>query len=83
MQQDDVRKSIKEFLAPQLGGRTLADTDDIFALGYVNSLFAMQLALFVQQEFSFELTPDDMDFDNFRTVDGLVRLVTAKTATAA
>ncbi|MGV9883864.1 acyl carrier protein [Streptomyces sp. NPDC003006] len=83
MQQDDVRGRIKQFLAPQLGGRALADSDDIFALGYVNSLFAMQLAVFVQQEFSFQLTPDDLEFDNFRTVDGLVGLVMSKTATPA
>ncbi|AQS67088.1 acyl carrier protein [Streptomyces pactum] len=81
--QDDVRTRVREFLAPQLNGRALADSDDIFALGYVNSLFAMQLALFVEQEFSLQLTPDDMEFDNFRTVDGLVRLVTSKTTTAA
>lgn len=81
--QDDVRTRVREFLAPQLKGHTLGDDDDIFALGYVNSLFAMQLALFVEQEFSLQLTPDDMEFDNFRTVNGLVNLITSKTTTPA
>lgn len=80
MTHEETRDRVRAFLAPQLAGQPLADSDDIFALGYVNSLFAMQLALFLEQEFGLSLGPEDMDFDNFRTVDGLVRLVTAKAA---
>ncbi|MES4909014.1 MULTISPECIES: acyl carrier protein [unclassified Streptomyces] len=80
MTHDDARQRIREFLAPQLAGQPLADSDDFFALGYVNSLFAMQLAQFLERDLGLALRPEDMDFDNFRTVDGLVRLVTAKTA---
>ncbi|KPC80820.1 MULTISPECIES: acyl carrier protein [Streptomyces] len=80
MTHDDARARVRAFLIPQLAGRPLADSDDIFALGYVNSLFAMQLALFLEKEFGMSLGPEDMDFDNFRTVDGLVRLVTSKAA---
>jgi methoxymalonate biosynthesis acyl carrier protein len=61
-----------------LGGRPPADGDVIFQLGYVNSLFAMQLVRFVQRELSLELGSEDMSFDNFRTVDGIVRLVETK-----
>ncbi len=73
---DDPRNRIRAFLGPHLAGRPLADSEDYFALGYVNSLFAMQLATFVEREFHLTLAPEHMDFDNFRTVDGLVRLVT-------
>ncbi|MEU6238523.1 phosphopantetheine-binding protein [Kitasatospora sp. NPDC047058] len=83
MSNDDVKIRIKTFLAPHLGGDELADGDDIFALGYVNSLFAMQLALFLQREFSLQLESQDMEFDNFRSVEGLARLVRSKTAAAA
>ncbi|MFF9352041.1 acyl carrier protein [Streptomyces sp. NPDC014734] len=80
MTHDDARDRIRAFLAPHLAGRTLADDDDFFALGYVNSLFAMQLALFLEKQLEVTLTPKDMDFDNFRTVGGLARLVTSKKA---
>lgn len=73
-----VRTRVHDFLKPKLGGHSLSDNDDIFALGYVNSLFAMQLARFIQREFNLELAPGDMNFDNFRTVDAIVRLVDAK-----
>ncbi|MET0136351.1 MAG: acyl carrier protein [Kibdelosporangium sp.] len=75
----DARDRIRAFLTHHVGGHPIADTDDYFALGYVNSLFAMQLAAFVQREFKFVLEPVHMDFDNFRTVNGLVRLVDTAT----
>ncbi len=75
----DVRTQVRAFLEPKLGGHVLKDTDDVFELGLVNSLFAMQLARFVQREFSLRLGPEDMRFDNFRTVEGIVELVESKT----
>jgi acyl carrier protein len=72
---------IKAFLEPHLAGQEIGDDDDIFALGYVNSLFAMQLVAFVENEFGFTIGSEDMEFDNFRTVGGIVRLVGAKSGT--
>lgn len=74
----DISSRIREFLQPHLGENQVADTDDIFALGLVNSLFAMQLAIFVEREFGFRLGPDDMDFNHFRSVAGLTTLVESK-----
>ncbi|WP_406728657.1 phosphopantetheine-binding protein [Streptomyces sp. GD-15H] len=83
MNHDFVRTRIRQFLEPQLGGEPLADSDDFFALGYVNSLFAMQLVAFLEREFELTLGPADMDFDNFRTVDGLVGFVASKAPASA
>lgn len=80
---DMVKLRVREFLAPRLGGRQVADTDDIFDLGYVNSLFAVQLLRFVEQEFDLALEPEDLEFDNFRTVESIARLVGSKTAHVA
>jgi acyl carrier protein len=73
-----VRARIREFLLPHFGDHDLADDDDLFRLGYVNSLFAMQLVAFVQHEFGFEVTPEDLDMTNFRSVDALTRLTESK-----
>lgn len=79
MTPESARDRIRDFLDQHTGGQPLSDSDDFFALGYVNSLFAMQLAVFMEKEFEITLGPDDMDFDNFRTVNGLVRLATSRT----
>lgn len=60
----------------------LQPDEDIFALGFVNSLFAMQLVLFVENEFGLVVENEDLDIDNFRTVSAIARLIERKTAPA-
>jgi methoxymalonate biosynthesis acyl carrier protein len=74
-----VRRRIREFLLPHFRGHELRDDDDIFGLGYVNSLFAMQLVLFVEREFRISVRSAGLEFEQIRSVDALVRLVAAKT----
>ena len=83
MDETDARGRVREFLNTHLRTLEFADGDDFFALGYANSLFAMQLVAFVEKEFSIKLVPEDMRIDNFRSVDGIVRLVTGKAAATA
>jgi len=56
----------------------IKDDQDFFALGLVNSLFAMQLVLFVEKEFSIAVNDDDLDIDNFRTINAIARLIENK-----
>lgn len=74
------KAKIKAFLARFIGNHCLQDDDDIFALGFVNSMFAMQLVLFVEQEFQIAIENDDLEFDHFRTVNAIAALVERKTA---
>jgi acyl carrier protein len=56
----------------------ITDDDDIFALGVVDSLFAIQLVVFVENEFSLEVAPQELDIDNFCSVSALTRFVIGK-----
>jgi methoxymalonate biosynthesis acyl carrier protein len=80
-ERDEIRSRVRARIEPRLGGRTLSDSDDMFALGYVNSLFALQLVRFVEKEFGLLLGAEDMDFDNFRTVNGIITVVYGKVST--
>jgi len=62
------------------GGRTPADEDDIFALGFGNSLFALQLIAFVENKFGIEIDSDDLDIRNFRSIQVIAGLVERKLA---
>ncbi len=70
-----MKDKIRNFLAKHIKGHNVEDADDIFALGLVSSLFTMQLVLFVEQEFDFEVSSDDLDIANFRTVNAIAALV--------
>jgi methoxymalonate biosynthesis acyl carrier protein len=74
----DIKNKIKTFISGNFRNYELQDDDDIFSLGFVNSLFAMQLVMFVEKEFRLKVHDDDLLIDNFRTVNAVMDLVTKK-----
>lgn len=77
---DTIRLPIRGFLSRAFNGAPVRDEDDIFALGFANSLFAIQLVAFVEGEFRIEIDSDDLELDNFRSVNALTGLVERKMA---
>jgi len=75
---NDRKTQIKGFLSRFFRNHELTDDEDIFALGFVNSLLAMQLVQFVEKEFSITVEDDDLDLDNFRTVNAIDALIERK-----
>lgn len=53
----------------------ITDFDDIFEQGIVDSLFAIQLVQFVEKEFDISVEREDLDIDNFSSIDALTRFV--------
>ena len=80
---NDRKAKIKGFLAQYFRSRELRDDEDIFALGFVNSLLAMQLVNFVEKEFGVTIEDDDLDFENFRTIDNIDGLIEGKISSGA
>ena len=75
---ENIRAFIKSHLAVFEDEAEFTDSDNIFALGFVNSLFAMQLVNYVQQEFGIVVEDADIDIANFNSVDNIVRLIERK-----
>jgi acyl carrier protein len=76
----ETKEKIKGFLAKFFQNYDLQEDEDIFALGFVNSLFAMQLVTFVEKEFEISIENEDLDLDNFRTINALAGLIERKRA---
>lgn len=72
------KDKIKKFLSQFFGDRDLQDDEDIFALGFVNSMFAMQLVLFIEKEFEVTIENEDLEFANFRSVNSMTALLERK-----
>jgi methoxymalonate biosynthesis acyl carrier protein len=77
---DQTQTKIKEFLSRFFKNQDLKPEEDIFALGFVNSLLAMQLVAFVEKEFGIQVGDEDLDLDNFRSIQAISNLVTRKQA---
>lgn len=80
MEENKVR--IRQFLSCYFTAN-LQDEDDIFQLGFVNSMFAMQLVIFMEKEFGIVIEDEDLEIENFNSVGALARLAERKLMGAA
>lgn len=78
----DDKQTLREFVGRFVRGHDLRDDEDIFATGFVNSMFAMQLVQFVEQTFGIVCESEDLEIDNFRSIDALAAFVERKRAAA-
>ena len=79
----EIKAAIKQFLARFFKDYDLQDDEDIFSLGFVNSLFAMQLVLFIERTFQISIDNEDLNIDNFRTINALCNLIARKTVSVS
>jgi methoxymalonate biosynthesis acyl carrier protein len=70
-----IRKFIEGNLIILEAETEFSDSDNIFQLGYVNSLFAMKLLNFVEKEFEITLDNNDIDIKNFSSVENIITLI--------
>lgn len=54
------------------------DDDNIFRKGFVDSLFAVQLIAYLEQEFQIKVANKDLDINNFHSVNKMVSFVERK-----
>ncbi|MDB4473548.1 phosphopantetheine-binding protein [Opitutaceae bacterium] len=80
MEQSQMADQVREFVGKFLQGAEFEDDDDIFALGLVNSLMAMQLVLFLEKEFGIKFAKNELKLDNFRSVERMTAMIAAKQA---
>ncbi|HET7461003.1 MAG TPA: acyl carrier protein [Longimicrobium sp.] len=82
MNTDEIQSKTREFVSRFFRGHELGDDEDMFATGYVNSMFAMQLVQFVESTFGITVESEDLELDNFRSLNAIGALVRRKTAAA-
>jgi methoxymalonate biosynthesis acyl carrier protein len=80
---DENRKRIREFFGRFFRTAALGDGDDIFASGYVNSLFAMQLIAWIEKDFDLEIEDADLQLGNFNSVNAISAFINSKSVVQA
>ncbi len=72
---DHVQEHMLGFVRGRYPDALISGSDDIFALGFVNSLFAMELVMFIEKEFAVTIPNGELQIDNFRTAQSMSALV--------
>jgi acyl carrier protein len=78
---DDLAEQIRMYFGSMTGIELRAE-DDIFELGLVNSLRALEIVAHVEHTYALTVDVEDLDLDNFRTAARLAGFVAKKRETA-
>ncbi len=69
---------IRNYILENISIPALDDDFDIFEAGIVNSLFAIELMTFLEKAFNIKVTMDDLDMENFKSVNATSQFVQRK-----
>ena len=73
-----MKQTIRTFIGRFIRTTALGDEDDMFEMGFLNSLFFMQLVLWMEKTFEIAVLPEDMEIANFYSIDAISRFVGRK-----
>jgi methoxymalonate biosynthesis acyl carrier protein len=76
----EITLKVRQFLEGYVLREDFSDDDDMFALGLVNSLMAMQMVLFLEKEFEVKFNNDELNIANFRSVSSIVNMLEGRKA---
>ncbi len=75
---EKIREFVKMNLSVYDDDIVLSDNDNFFELGFVDSPFAIQLVCFIEEEFKIKVGDNDLDIDNFTSVNRIAEFVSRK-----
>ncbi|HET6493538.1 MAG TPA: phosphopantetheine-binding protein [Burkholderiales bacterium] len=77
-QENGIKETVKRFILSSIAIPHLKDDDDLFESGIVNSLFAVQLMTYIEKVFAIEVGMDDLDMENFKSLNAATAFVLRK-----
>jgi len=77
------RASVRAYLSGRLDGLPIEDDENLFEAGHLNSLFAVQLVMWIERTFDVPIEGADLDFTNIQSVDAIASFVARKREAAA
>lgn len=80
---DPVRAKVRAYVLERLDGSHVDDDENLFERGYVNSLFAVQLVMWIERTFDVPLEGADLDIANIESVSAIASFVERKQTAVA
>ncbi len=72
------KSKLKSFIVDSSGISDIDDNTELFSTGIVNSLFAIQLVMFIEKTSDIHISMDDLDMNNFSTIAAICEFVENK-----
>jgi acyl carrier protein len=78
-----IKEIIKRFISTSSNITNLEEDDNLFESGIVNSLFAVQLMTFIEKTFAIEVGMDDLEIENFKSLNATTAFIVRKNGAKA
>lgn len=78
LHETEIKEAVRKFIFSSVRLPDLGDDDNLFESGIVNSLFAVQLMTFVEKTFGIAVESDDLDIENFKSLNATTYFVVRK-----
>ena len=78
MSRDSILEETRAFLAQYIQDVDVDNDQDLFLSGLINSMFAMQLVLFVEKKYRFKVENEDLDYENFKSLNAISAFIERK-----
>jgi len=78
LDEKEIKEIVRSFIVSSVNIPDFKDDDNLFELGIVNSLFAVQLMTFIEMTFALEVGRDDLDIENFKSLNAMTAFVLKK-----
>jgi len=75
---ENLSADIRNFIKKYIKENSFTDNTDIFSEGFVNSLFAMDLIVYIEKNYHFKIDNEDLRIENFKSVNAIVQLIQNK-----
>ncbi len=76
----EIEQGIVGDIAAGRGIESIAHDQDLLAEGIIDSLGITELIAFLEQRYAIKVDDDDIDAENFRSIDGIAAFVARKRA---
>lgn len=71
----DCREKIMEFFINKNKANGLKYDTDLFKGGFINSLFALEMVVYLEKTFKIKIKNKDITEQNFKTIDNIAKVV--------
>jgi acyl carrier protein len=75
MELNEIKNKIRGYLSRSVQDYEIKDDDNIFELGIVHSLFAIQIIIFIEKNFDIELDDDELDMEKMKSINSIAELI--------
>lgn len=80
---NDIKDAVRRFIVGSANIAAIDDDVNLFESGIVNSLFAVQLMMFIEKTFAVQVGMEDLDIENFKSLNATTAFVLRKSAVPA